>query len=283
MMKVLILGANGMLGYDLIKVFSKNKSYKIFTSSKEDLDITNKKGVQDKITNLKPDIVINAAAYTDVDGCETNKKLCMEVNGRAVGYIAQACKAQDSILVHFSTDYVFNGKKKQGYKEDEKQIDPINVYGQSKAEGEKELQKHTDKFYLIRTSWLYGKNGKNFVDTMLNLAKKRDRLKVVADQHGKPTYTLDLAISTKELIESQKPFGIYHLINENETTWYDFAKKIFEIAKIKIQIKPCTSDEFPRPAKRPYYSSLINTKFPSLRPWQEALFDYLKEVHRDVL
>lgn len=276
MKKILILGAKGMLGSDLVKVFSRDRNYKVIDWDKEELDITNQKSVIKEISKIKPDIVINAAAYTDVDGCETNRDLCIKVNGKAVGYIALACKRIGAVLVHYSTDYIFNGKKKEGYKEDDSEIGPINVYGESKALGEKELQKNTDKFYLIRTAWLYGKNGKNFVETMLKLAKEKNELSVVNDQHGKPTYTLDLAKKTKELLEGNYPFGIYHITNEGATTWYEFARKIFEIAGIQIKVKPVTSSQFPRPARRPEYSVLINTKLPKLRPWEEALEEYLR-------
>lgn len=273
----LIIGAKGMLGQDLVKVFSADKNYDVIAWDLENLDITNKNDVFEKIGKLKPKIIINAAAYTDVDRCEdmAKKDLCMKVNGEAVGYLASCASKLNAILVHYSTDYVFSGKKQEGYKEDEKEIAPINFYGKSKALGEKKLKENTKKFYLIRTSWLYGKGGRNFVDTMLKLSKTKKELKVVNDQHGKPTYTLDLAKKTKELIDKNLPYGIYHITNEGETTWFSFAKKIFELAKINVKVIPCTSAEFPRPASRPAYSSLINTKLSPLRPWKEALKEYL--------
>jgi len=271
-MRILILGAKGMLGRDLVEEFKKD--YKVHAWGRKDLDITNKKIVQKKVLELKPDVVINVAAYTDVDGCKTNKDVCMEINGKAPGYIAQASKICNAVLVHYSTDYVFDGKKKEGYKEEDKP-NPISVYGKSKFLGERELIRNTNKYYLIRSSWLYGKQGKNFVDTMLNLAKERDTIEVVNDQFGKPTYTKDLAKRTKEIIEEKRDFGIYHVINEDTTTWYDFTRKIFELAGINIEVKPQTTEQFPRPAKRPKYSALINTKLPKMRSWQEALKEYL--------
>lgn len=274
--KLLVLGAKGMLGQDLVKVFSADRHYEVIAWDIKELDITNRKEVFEKISKLKPEIIINAAAYTDVDGCESAKDVCMRINGEAVGYLAKAAKKIDAVLVYYSTDYIFDGKKKEGYVEDEKNISPINVYGQSKALGERELQKNTNKYYLIRTSWLYGKAGKNFVDTMLKLAQTQKKLRVVCDQHGKPTYTVDLAKRTKELLESGRDFGIYHITNEGETTWYEFAKKIFELAKVDIKVLPCTTEDFPRPAKRPEYSILINTKLPPLRSWKIALFEYLR-------
>jgi dTDP-4-dehydrorhamnose reductase len=276
--KILIIGAKGMLGQDLVKIFSTDKNYDVISLDLKNLDITSKDDVFGKIGDITPEIIINAAAFTNVDGCEdeAKKDLCMKVNGEALGYLASCASQINSILVHYSTDYVFNGKKSEGYKEDEKEINPVNFYGKSKALGEKKLQENTKKFYLIRTSWLYGKGGKNFVDTMLKLAETKKELKVVDDQHGKPTYTVDLAKRTKELVDKNLPYGIYHITNEGETTWFKFAKKFFELAGVNVKIKPCASREFPRPARRPTYSSLINTKLSPSRPWGEALSEYLR-------
>lgn len=277
-MRVLIIGAKGMLGQDLMALFGADKKYQVLGIDQESIDITNRANVLQKIEEIKPNIVINTAAFTAVDNCEKLefKKVCFDVNGYGVGYLASACKKAGAMLVHYSTDYIFAGDKAEGYKEDEKNFAPVNVYGESKLLGEQELQKNTDKFYLVRTAWLYGKNGKNFVDTMLALAQKMPELKVVDDQHGKPTYTVDLAKRTKEILESKMPFGIYHITNEGETTWCGFAKKIFELAGVKVSVKPVTSAEFPRPAKRPAYSALVNTKLSKMRKWEEALKEYLK-------
>lgn len=275
MKKILIIGAKGMLGTELMDVFNNDKSYKTVGTDMRDFDITKKEQVSKNIEKIKPEIVINAAAYTKVDDCEKEKEICMKVNGRAVGYIAKICHKLDAIMVHYSTDYIFDGNKKEGYKEDDQSFAPLNVYGKSKLLGEQELQKNHNKFYLIRTAWLYGRNGKNFVDTMLELAKKMQEIKVVNDQHGKPTLARDLAKRTKELIERSYPFGVYHITNEGMITWYDFAKKIFAIAKINVKVIPVTSAEFPRPAKRPKYSALVNTKLPKSRKWDKALLEYL--------
>lgn len=271
-MKILIIGAKGMLGHDLVAEFEKD--HEVIGEDIDKIDITREDEVNKKIVQLKPDIVINAAAFTDVDGCESNKEICMKVNGQGVGYLAKACSKLGIILVHYSTDYVFDGKKKEGYKEGDKP-NPINIYAQSKALGEKELAKFTDKYYLIRSSWLYGKQGKNFVETMLNLAKEGDKIEVVNDQFGKPTYTRDLAKRTREIAEEKKDFGIYHVTNEGTTSWYEFTKKIFKLAGIDIEVKPVATEHFPRPAKRPKYSALINTKLPKMRSWEDALKDYL--------
>ena len=244
-----------------------------------EIDITDQKMVVAKILALKPTLIINAAAYTDVDGAESNPALANAVNGTAVGYLAAAAKQLGAILIHYSTDYVFNGQNKAGYIEEDKP-DPINAYGGSKLLGEQALQRNTDQFYLIRTAWLYGPNGKNFVDTILNLAKTKENLKVVDDQHGRPTYTIDLAKATRQLVASQLEFGIYHFTNQTKSagiTWFELAKKSIELSGIKSEISPCQTKDFPRPAKRPAYGVLQNNKFKPLRDWQEALKDYLSK------
>jgi dTDP-4-dehydrorhamnose reductase len=276
MQKILIIGAKGMLGQDLVSGFSDDKNYEVFAWDRNEIDITNENKVKEKISDLKPEIIINAAAYTDVEGCEDNKDLCLKVNGEALKYLAKTCKENNAILIHYSTDYIFNGEEKEGYREDCDKINPVNYYGEAKALAEKNIKENCEKYYILRTSWLFGKNGKNFVDTMLNLAKKLKELKVVDDQHGKPTYTIDLAKRTKEIIENKEEFGTYHTTNEDETTWYEFAKEIFRQAGVNIKVNPCTSEEFPTKAKRPHYSSLINTKLNKMRSWKEALKDYLK-------
>ncbi len=276
MSKILIVGGKGMLGQDLVSAFENDNNYEVTAWDQTEIDITKEDQVSKKITGLKPEIIINAAAYTDVDGCEDNRKLCMSVNGDALKNLAKACKEIDSILVHYSTDYIFNGERKEGYEEDFSEINPVNYYGEAKAVAEKNIKENCEKYYILRTAWLYGKNGKNFVDTMLNLAKKMDELKVINDQHGKPTYTLDLIKRTKEIIENGEEFGIYHVTNEDETTWYKFALEIFRQAGVEIKVNSCTSEEFPTKAKRPHCSGLINTKLPKMRSWKKALRDYLK-------
>ncbi len=267
-----------MLGDELVKVFKENNELTLWDRSK--IDIADQKNVENKISGLKPEAVINAAAYTAVDLAEgEGKEIAHLVNGEAVGFLAEACKKNNSVLIHYSTDYVFGGENENGYKEDEER-DPLNEYGRSKARGEKLLQEINPKFYLIRLSWLFGANGKNFVETMLRLAGEREELRVVNDQRGKPTYAKDLAERTRELLESKKPFGIYHLTNEGVCSWYEFAVKIFELAGMEIKVTPVASSEFPTPAKRPAYSALINTKLPLSRNWQEALESYLRETGR---
>lgn len=275
---VAIIGAKGMLGYDLGRVFKKDKNYKIYPFDVDSLDITKYRETESTLKDLNPDYILNSAAFTAVDDCEDKKhiKACFAVNTKGPENLAKIAKKIGSTLIHVSTDYVFNGKKKEGYTE-RSRVNPINQYGVSKAEGEAAIKSELSKFYIVRTSWLYGKNGKNFVKTMLELSKKFPELKVVDDQRGKPTWTYDLAVHIKALIESGKPFGVYHFANEGETTWYRFTKEILKQAKIDTPVKPCTSEEFPRPAARPEVSTLLNMKFKRMRHWKRALGEYLKD------
>ncbi|MGE5457967.1 MAG: dTDP-4-dehydrorhamnose reductase [Methanococcaceae archaeon] len=260
--KTLIIGASGMLGYDLCKLFPD-----AFKLTHKELDITNHESVIDCIRKIKPDVVINSAAYTCVDGCGDKQELAFQVNGYGPGYIAEACSIFGAKLVHFSTDYVFDGSKKE-YKESDVPS-PINISGHSKLLGEKKIIENIDDYRIIRISWLFGVHGKNFVETMLRLSKELDTVKVINDQFGKPTYTMDLANRVKEIIELDS--GIYHITNEGICSWYEFASDIID------NVIPCTSEEFPRKAKRPSYSVLVNTKIEPMRHWKEALKDYLKE------
>ena len=272
-MKILILGYKGMLGQELVDVFEKGNELVLW--DRDQIDISKKKEVIEKVGELKPDIVINAAAYTAVDDAESNKDLAYQVNGYAVGFLATVCKEINALLVHFSTDYVFDGENNLGYKENHS-YQPLNMYGKSKALGEKFILDIKPRYYLIRTSWLFGKHGKNFVETMLRLANESKDIKVVNNQFGNPTYAKDLAEKVKELIESRQPSGIYHITNSGGCNWYEFALKIFELADLKPNIKPVKSEEFLTLAKRPTYSMLINTKLPPMKKWEEALKDYLK-------
>ncbi len=272
-MKILILGYKGMLGHELVDVFKKDNELVLW--GRNQIDISKKEEVAKKIGELKPDMVINAAAYTAVDDAESNKDLAYQVNGYAVGFLATVCKEINAILIHFSTDYVFDGKNHLGYKENHS-YQPLNMYGESKALGEKLILNIEPRYYLIRTSWLFGKHGKNFVETMLRLANEGKNIKIVNDQFGSPTYAKDLAEKVKELVESHQLSGIYHITNSGVCNWYEFALKIFELVDLKPNIKPVKSEEFPTPAKRPTYSMLINAKLSPMRKWEEALKEYLK-------
>lgn len=276
--KVLILGAGGMLGTDLAYIFI-NKTQSILWD-KDELDVTNKEQVLAKIFDLKPDIIINATGYTNVDGAENNKDLAFKLNSEAVSYITDAASKINAKLAHFSTEYVFDGTDKNGYQENYS-ANPLNVYGQSKAAGEKYIIEYR-LGYLVRTSWLYGRapqigkpRGANFIDTMIKLSTEKEEIKVVNDQFGKLTNTRDLASSVYELTMGDFQPGIYHLVNEGVTSWYEVAQEVFKIKNIQTPLIPQSSVEYPTKAKRPAYAVLLNTKFPQLRPWQAALCDYL--------
>jgi len=259
--KILILGAFGMLGSDLQKVFPHAEL------RGHDLDITEGEKVTALIQELNPGLVVNAAAYTDVDGCEDNRDFARAVNGESLAPLAQVCNDSGSCLIHFSTDYVFDGTK--AIYDEEKRPHPINAYGESKLLGEKNIRENMDDYRIIRTSWLFGKHGRNFVDTMIRLSEEMPQVRVVNDQFGKPTYTVDLAKKTKE-ISGLDP-GIYHVTNEGICSWFEFAQAIIPNAL------PCSTSEYPRKAKRPAYSGLANTKTKPMRHWREALYDYLEE------
>ena len=277
MSKILIIGAKGMLGQYLAQTF---RDETLVLRDKEEIDITNQDDVNSQIKDLKPDIIINAAAYNDVDRAEADEEIANLVNGQAVGFLAKAAKEIDAILVHYSSDYVFDGEKEEGYKESD-QPNPISKYGASKYLGEQELQENCVKYYLIRLSRLFGKVGtgqgtkKSFVDKILEVAEGKNELEVVDQELSSPTYAADLAEYTKALLSHQEPFGIYHGANSGGCTWHGFAKEIFKIKGIEIDLIPVVGDKFPRPAKRPQYSVLLNTKFIQIRSWQEALKEYL--------
>lgn len=290
-MKVLLLGARGMLGEWLEEVFAK---YEITSWDKADLDITDKNQVRAKIVTLSPDLVINAAAYTAVDKAEEEKELAYAINAEGTQNIAQTVKDLGATMIHYSTDYVFPGDKKNGYLENDPPGPAVNVYGESKLAGERALKAINPKFYLIRTAWLYGpkKPGShpNFVDTILQLGRhqleqsksteKPAPLPVVNDQFGNPTYARDLARATENLVANQSVPGIYHLVNSALASWYDLASLIFSLLELPVEVKPVSSKEFPRPAKRPKYSILRSQHEPTMRSWREALQDYLSNIAR---
>ena len=278
-MKILITGSNGMLGHDLTEVLKDNHEL-VLTTSKT-LDITDKDNVFDVISENKPDIVINSAAYTDVDGCESNPDLAYDVNGEGVKNLALACREVDCPLVHISTDYVFNGENTRPWVEDD-ETGPISVYGKSKLKGETYIQEILDSYFILRTAWLYGINGRNFPKTMLELAQNHSEITVVYDEVGTPTYTPDLARAISELIETDY-YGIYHLTNSGNCSWCEFARYIFEVAGADVNVVPVTASEFARPAPRPHYSVLengnwIKNGFEPLRDYKEAVKEYIELI-----
>ena len=247
-----------MLAKAVIDQFKDNNE--LILTDVSELDITDENNTNEFITRIKPEYIINCAAYTAVDKAEEDIELAKKVNSIGPKNLAIAAKKNDAILIHISTDYVFNGELdiSKSYIEDD-EIAPVTVYGKTKAEGEKNIIENCDKYYILRTAWLYG-DGNNFVRTMIKLGKEKEEINVVSDQHGSPTYTVDLASIISQVIEKKLPYGIYHSTNEGFTTWYDFTKKIFEIANINCKVNPVTSEEFIRPAKRPKNSKMSKSK-----------------------
>lgn len=258
-----------MLGTDMSEVLLV-RGHEVVGFTRETLDITDAHQVA-MIASHNPDIVINCAAYTNVELAETDEENCLAVNTKAVENLADLCRSIDATLVQISTDYVFDGEAGT-YKEDANK-NPLSVYGQSKADAEDIIATALVKYYIVRTAWLYGKNGKNFVKTVHRICSEKGEMQIVNDQVGCPTYTKDLAEGIADLLG--KPYGIYHLTNSGSCTWYEFAEEIVAKAQITCTLTPCTSTDFPQKAKRPSASVLQNTKTNHLRSWQEALQDYL--------
>ena len=278
-MKIMILGSEGMLGHDLVDVLSE---YELSTTTIETLDITDIDNTIRTVKKNNPDILVHAAAFTDVDGSESNPDLAYKVNALGTRNVAVACQKTDCAMVYICTDYVFDGTSNSTYYEYD-QSKPLGVYGKTKYAGEVYIRDILNKFYIIRTSWLYGYHGPNFVNTMLNLAKTTDNISVVNDQIGSPTYTVDLANAIALLIKKPS-YGIYHITNSDYCSWYDFAKEIFKQSNVEVNLKPVTTEEYPRPASRPKFSVLENYNwkmegYPKIRSYKEALTDYLKLVN----
>lgn len=276
-MKIMIIGSEGMLGHDLVDVLSAE--HEISTTTIDTLDITDIDKTIKTVKNNNPDVLIHAAAFTDVDGSESNPDLAYKVNAIGTRNVAVACKEADCAMVYICTDYVFDGTNTKPYREYD-QTKPLGVYGKTKHVGEVYVRDILDKFYVVRTAWLYGYHGPNFVSTMLNLAENNPTINVVNDQFGSPTYTVDLANAIARIIK-RPAYGIYHITNSEQCSWYDFAREIFTQAGIDVEVKPVTTEEFPRPAPRPKYSVLEHYSwkmegYPEIRSYKEALSDYLK-------
>lgn len=268
-MKVLITGANGMLGQDLSPILEDAGAFVIETDV-DTLDITNMKEVKNTLINVRPDMVIHCAAYTNVDKAEEDFDTAYKINVLGSENLAKICSELDILIVYISTDYVFDGTAISPLNPNSP-TNPINNYGKTKLEGENAIRKYCTKYYIARTSWLYGIHGKNFVETMLSL-KDKEELKVVDDQIGCPTWTVELASGILKLL--QKPYGIYHVCGSGQTSWYGFANEIFKQSGLTVNLKPCVTEEFPRPAKRPKFSAMENEGI--CRNWQVALHDYLQ-------
>lgn len=288
-MKILVTGANGMLAKEVKERFQKENE--VIATDVSELDITNEEKVFEYINNLKPDYIINCAAYTAVDKAEDNYELADRINGDGPANLAKAAKSANSILVHISTDYVFGGDLdvSKDYKEEDPKA-PVTAYGKTKLHGEQEIEKNTDKYYIFRTAWLYGIGGNNFVKTMTQLGSSRDELNVVSDQHGSPTYAKDLTEIIYQAIEKKIPYEIYNATNQGYTTWYDFTKEILEKQGITCKVNPVTTEEYIemmkiKQAKRPFNSQLSKDKLLKLGikipDWKDGLERYLKEVEEN--
>jgi dTDP-4-dehydrorhamnose reductase len=303
--KVLILGAKGMLGQELVRVFSLDERYVVAGWDREDIDVTDFAEAEKKIREYAPQIIVNAVAYNAVDQCEENDEeyeKAMTLNSEAPKFLAHVAKEINAMFAHYSTDYVFDGESQRGYAEDA-EPSPLSRYGMSKREGEENVLAERGKFYLIRLSKLFGKPAssaggkKSFFEKMLEVAKARpaeasgvarrkSEVSVVDDEKSCFTYAPDLAEATKELIQDNAPYGIYHLPNSGGATWYEAAAELFRLAKIyqptynngraDVVVKPVSADAFPRAAKRPKYSVLLNIKRPALRSYTEALKEFLQ-------
>ena len=278
-MKLLVTGVKGQLGYDVVKEAEK-RGVEAVGVDIDEMDITDAKQVREVITKGGYDAVVHCAAWTAVDKAEDMEEACRKVNKEGTENIAQVCEVLDIPIMYFSTDYVFNGQGSEPWKEYDKRA-PLNVYGQTKYEGELAVEKLA-KHFIIRIAWVFGKNGNNFIKTMLRLGKERRAVSVVNDQIGSPTYTYDLAKLVLDMIQSDK-YGTYHATNEGICSWYEFACEIFKQAGMNVQVTPVSSDEFPTKAKRPCNSRMNKTEldrngFDRLPTWQDALHRYLKEL-----
>lgn len=283
-MKVLVTGIKGQLGYDVVKELEKNEIEAIGVDVDE-MDLTNSEQVSSVMQEKKPDAVIHCAAYTAVDKAEDDRELCKKVNVCGTSAIAKECKALDIKMLYISTDYVFPGDGEKPWEPDMPKA-PMNFYGQTKFDGEEEVKKYLDKYFIVRISWVFGENGKNFVDTMLRLGKERGAVSVVDDQIGSPTYTKDLAVLLVDMIQSER-YGDYNASNEGFCSWCDFAKEIFKVANLEVEVTPVTSNEFPTKAKRPKNSrmskeKLVENGFKKLPTWQDAVKRYLAECAQQV-
>lgn len=281
-MKVLVTGVKGQLGHDVMNELAK-RGYEGAGVDVEEMDITDEAAVRRVLEEVRPDKMVHCAAWTAVDAAEDQVEMCRKVNALGTENIAKMCGELDIPMIYLSTDYVFDGEGTRPWEPDDPVVKPLNVYGQTKYEGELAVEKYTDKYYIVRIAWVFGVNGKNFIKTMLNLGKTHDTLTVVDDQIGTPTYTYDLAKLLVDMLEKEE-YGKYHATNEGGyISWCDFAKEIFRQAGMDVKVTPVSSDQYPAKAKRPSNSRMEKNKltqhgFERLPSWQDALSRYLKEI-----
>jgi dTDP-4-dehydrorhamnose reductase len=278
-LKILVTGSKGMLAHDLIPILGER--HEVIAPPEEEFDVTKRASLYEFTKKTSPHIIINCAAYTNVDRAEQERDKAFLINGTGVQNLALICHEMNMPLCHISTDYVFDGAKSAPYTPFDG-TNPINVYGESKLAGEKYIQWIMNEFYIVRTSWLYGRHGKNFVATILRLANERQELKVVDDQRGSPTSTVSLAVAVRALLETGA-YGIYHFTDETKggISWFDFAEEIIRMSGLRTRVLPIPTSEFPLPAKRPVNSVLdtsVVTAVTGYAPvdWKEALKEYLR-------
>ena len=284
MNNILVTGSTGQLGSDVVKELLK-RGYSTLSPNRSEFNLCSEDSIRNYILNSNCEAIVHCAAYTQVDKAEDEKDLCIKINAIATKHIVKCAKILDIPMIYISTDYVFDGTKDGEYTEND-ETNPINIYGESKLAGEKYVQEILDKYYIVRTSWVFNINGKNFIETMLRLSKTNHQLSIVNDQIGSPTYTRDLSRLLVDMLETNK-YGLYHATNEGYCSWYEFANTIFKLANINIDIKEINSNEYASRAKRPLNSKLSKDKlieygFKPLPNWKDALKDYLIR-RRDLL
>lgn len=279
-MRILVTGVGGQLGTDVVKELQQQKHQVLGVGHKE-LDITDEPKVKEVLDGFKPEAIIHCAAYTAVDAAEEDTETAFRVNVLGTRYLAQGCLRHNAKLIYISTDYVFSGDGDQPWEVTDS-LAPCNQYGKTKMLGEKEVMTQINSYFIVRTSWVIGATGKNFVKTMLTLGKTRDEISVVNDQYGSPTFTKDLARLLAQMVVTNK-YGIYHACNQGCCTWYELAKKVFELREIPIHLKAITSDDYPMKAIRPQNSrlslqALTDNGFELLPNWEASLKEYLNEI-----
>lgn len=279
-MRVFVTGSKGQLGHDLLNEMAKRKIDAVGADI-EEMDITDAEQVERVLKNAGADAVIHCAAYTAVDAAEDNPELCAKINGQGTEHIARVCAELDIPMMYISTDYVFNGQGERPWEPDDPR-EPLNVYGETKCQGELAVEKWMKKYFIVRIAWVFGISGKNFIRTMLRLGREHGKVSVVNDQIGSPTYTYDLARLLVDMIQTDR-YGRYHATNEGQCSWYEFAVEIFRQADMDVTVTPVTSEAFGAKAKRPMNSRMNRDKldaagFNRLPSWQDALSRYLKEL-----
>lgn len=279
--RVLVVGAGGMLGRDIVPACIA-RGHEVFAAARSDLDVTDARACDDLIADIRPDMVINCAAYTDVDGAETDEEKAMDVNKTGAAFVAMAAARVDAAVMYISTDYVFDGRLRRPYVEADEPA-PLNVYGQSKWAGEVAVATANSRHMIVRTSSLFGLGGRNFIETMLRLADEQPEVAVVSDQVSAPTSTLHLAKAVAELADSDR-WGVHHVAAAGECSWFEFAQEIFDQAGLDTRVMAVRSSEYGRPAKRPAYSVLrsASPQTPKLPHWREGLATYLDARERRI-